>query len=61
MGSGSHAVVGNECRVFGVDGLRVVDASIMPFIVASNTNAASIAICERGAQWMTKSNHSHDC
>jgi choline dehydrogenase len=57
VGSGPDAVVDNECRLFGVDGLRVVDASIMPFIVASNTNAPSIAVGERAAQWMTISNY----
>ena len=36
-------------RVHGVDGLRVIDAAIMPFLVSSNTNAPAIAIGERGA------------
>ena len=49
MGSGADAVVDAECRVHGLDGLRVVDASIMPFIVSSNTNAPAIAIGERAA------------
>ena len=49
MGSGPDAVVDAQCRVHGVDGLRVIDASIMPFIVSSNTNAPAIAIGERGA------------
>lgn len=49
MGMGPGAVVDTECRVHGVDGLRVIDASIMPFIVSSNTNAPAIAIGERGA------------
>ena len=39
MGSDAYAVVDPECRVRGVDGLRVADASVMPFIVSSNTNA----------------------
>jgi choline dehydrogenase len=50
MGADAFAVVDPECRVHGVDGLRVVDASVMPFIVSSNTNAPSIAIGERAAQ-----------
>ena len=52
MGTDPFAVVDAECRVRGVDGLRVADASIMPFIVSSNTNAPSIAIGERAAQIM---------
>ncbi len=43
------AVVDPECRVRGMDGLRVIDAGIMPAIVSANTNAATIAIAERAA------------
>jgi choline dehydrogenase len=50
MGNDSLAVVDADCRVRGVDGLRVADASIMPFIVSSNTNAPAIAIGERAAE-----------
>ena len=50
MGTDPLAVVDANCRVHGVDGLRVVDASVMPFIVSSNTNAPSIAIGERASQ-----------
>jgi choline dehydrogenase len=49
MGSGPEAVVSPELRVHGVEGLRVVDASIMPTIVRGNTNAPTMAIAERGA------------
>ena len=52
MGGDVLAVVDASCRVHGVDGLRVVDASVMPFIVSSNTNAPAIAIGERAAQIM---------
>ena len=38
-----------ELRVRGVEGLRVIDASVMPKIVAGNTNAATSVIAERGA------------
>jgi choline dehydrogenase-like flavoprotein len=46
MGGDAMAVVDVNLRVYGVDGLRVVDASVMPFLVASNTNLPTIAIAE---------------
>jgi choline dehydrogenase-like flavoprotein len=49
MGDDAEAVLDPELRVRGVDGLRVIDASVMPRIVAGNTNAASIMIGEKGA------------
>jgi choline dehydrogenase len=52
MGHGPDAVVDPRLRVHGIQGLRVADASIMPTIVAGNTNAPSIMIGEKCAAMM---------
>ena len=49
MGPGAMDVVDADLRVHGLQGLRVVDASVMPRIVAGNTNAPTIAIAEKAS------------
>lgn len=49
MGADSEAIVDLELRVQGVDGLRVVDASVMPKIINGNTNAPTVMIAEKAA------------
>jgi choline dehydrogenase len=46
------AVVDSRLRVHGVDGLCVADASVMPTITSGNTNAPTLMIAERGAEWL---------
>jgi 5-(hydroxymethyl)furfural/furfural oxidase len=48
------AVVDSECRVHGVDGLRVADASVMPRVVSANTNLTVVMIAERVAEFMRR-------
>ena len=49
MGSDEDAVVDPELRVRGIDGLRVADASVMPFVTTGNTNAPTTMIGEKAS------------
>jgi choline dehydrogenase len=49
MGNHTMSVVDDQLRVHGLDGLRVIDASVMPAVSSTNTNAPTIMIAEKGA------------
>ncbi len=52
MGNDAMAVVNDRLQVHGVDNLRVIDASIMPRITSGNTNAPTVMIAEKGAEFI---------
>lgn len=57
MGQDEMSVVAPDLRVHGIDGLRVIDASIMPSITNGNTNAPSLMIGEKGASMILQARH----
>jgi choline dehydrogenase len=54
MGSDAGAVVDPELRVHGVEGLRVIDASVMPDLISGATHAATVMIAEKGADLLRR-------
>jgi choline dehydrogenase len=56
MGEDPMAVVDSRLRVHGLQGLRVIDASVMPTVTTGNTNAPSIMIGEKGAAMIREDN-----
>ena len=56
MGNDNLSVVDEELKVYGIENLRVVDASIMPNIITGNLNASTIMIAEKAADLVLKKN-----
>lgn len=52
MGNDANAVVDAQLRVRGIDGLRVIDASVMPTVISGNTNAPTMVIADTGADFI---------
>ncbi len=57
MGMGELSVVTPELKVYGIEGLRVADSSVMPAVVSSNTQAPTVMIAERAAGFIAAQDH----
>jgi choline dehydrogenase len=57
MGSDPMAVVDQRLRVHGLERLRVIDASVMPTVTSTKTNAPTIMIAEKGAAMVREEAH----
>ena len=60
MGSDTTAVVDDQLRVHGLERLRVIDASVMPAVTSTNTNAPTIMIAEKGAEMIRRAARASD-
>ena len=60
MGSDTMAVVDDQLRVHGLERLRVIDASVMPAVTSTNTNAPTIMIAEKGAEMIRRAARATD-
>ena len=59
MGNDPLAVVDDRLHVHGMEGLRVIDAAVMPAVTSTNTNAPTIMIAEKGADMIKEDAAAH--
>tara|TARA_B100001758_G_scaffold217035_1_gene203634 strand:- start:519 stop:875 length:357 start_codon:yes stop_codon:yes gene_type:complete len=52
MGKDETSVVDEELKVYGIDNLRIVDASVMPNIITGNLNASTVMIAEKASEML---------